>query len=65
MTSPQRAFDLGDRYRVLDGTIFLTGLQALVRLPLDVARFDRRSGRQSAGYVTGYQGSPLAWCDPA
>ncbi|MFM8894745.1 MAG: hypothetical protein ACKOE2_05030 [Actinomycetales bacterium] len=63
MTSPQRAFDLGDRYRVLDGTIFLTGLQALVRLPLDVARFDRRSGRQSAGYVTGYQGSPLAGYD--
>ena len=63
MTSPTRAFDLGDRYAVIDGTVFMTGLQALVRLPLDVARFDRRSGRRTAGYVTGYQGSPLAGYD--
>lgn len=58
-----RRFDLGDRYLLQDGTIFLTGLQALVRLPVDVARLDRRSGRRTAGYVTGYQGSPLAGYD--
>jgi len=63
MTSPARQFDLGDRYLLLDGTVFMTGLQALVRLPVDVARLDRRSGRTTAGYVTGYQGSPLAGYD--
>ncbi|MFO6451965.1 MULTISPECIES: indolepyruvate ferredoxin oxidoreductase family protein [unclassified Aeromicrobium] len=54
---------LSDRYTVEDGTVFMSGLQALVRLPLDVARFDRREGRATAGLVSGYEGSPLAGYD--
>ncbi|MBU6246004.1 MAG: indolepyruvate ferredoxin oxidoreductase family protein [Actinomycetales bacterium] len=63
MTPPASQMTLSDRYLVQDGTIFLNGLQALVRLPLDVARFDRRAGRRTAGYVSGYEGSPLAGYD--
>ncbi|SKB06272.1 indolepyruvate ferredoxin oxidoreductase [Aeromicrobium choanae] len=54
---------LSDRYTVEDGTVFMSGLQALVRLPLDVARHDRRQGRRTAGLVSGYEGSPLAGYD--
>lgn len=54
---------LSDRYTVEDGTVFMSGLQALVRLPLDVARYDRREGRRTAGLVSGYEGSPLAGYD--
>lgn len=63
MTQQDRQLAPRDRYAAEDGTTFLTGIQALVRLPLDVARFDRRNGRRTAGYVTGYEGSPLAGYD--
>jgi indolepyruvate ferredoxin oxidoreductase len=46
-----------------DGRIFLTGLQALVRVPLDQHRADRRRGLRTATFVSGYQGSPLGGLD--
>ncbi len=55
--------DLLDRYLVGDGTVLLTGVQALVRLLLDQARADRRAGLATGGFVTGYPGSPLAGLD--
>lgn len=54
---------LDDKYRLDEGRIYLTGIQALVRLPLEQKRRDRRAGLNTAGYVTGYRGSPLGAYD--
>ena len=54
---------LDDKYALEDGRIFLTGLQALVRIPLDQHRADRRRGLRTATFVSGYQGSPLGGLD--
>ncbi|HEX3962223.1 MAG TPA: indolepyruvate ferredoxin oxidoreductase family protein [Trebonia sp.] len=58
-----RAAALDERYLRLDGTVYLTGVQALVRMLFDRARHDRGAGLDSAGYVSGYEGSPLAGYD--
>src|SRR3712207_6482006 len=54
---------LRDRYTETDGLVQLTGVQALVRLPLDQHRADRAAGLRTGGYVSGYEGSPLAGYD--
>ncbi|MFF8375804.1 indolepyruvate ferredoxin oxidoreductase family protein [Streptomyces sp. NPDC015661] len=54
---------LQDRYLREEGVVHLTGIQALARLPLDVRRGDRREGRDTAAFVSGYEGSPLAGYD--
>ena len=56
-------FSLEDRYRREEGAVYLTGIQALVRMLLDRARADQRAGRATAAYVTGYEGSPLGGLD--
>ncbi|MBS1864222.1 MAG: indolepyruvate ferredoxin oxidoreductase family protein [Actinobacteria bacterium] len=61
--APAADFRLGDRYTVEDGVIFVTGTQALARLPLDRHRIDVRAGLDVAGYISGYQGSPLGTYD--
>ena len=53
-------YQLSDRYRVDEGRVFLSGSQALARLPYEQLRADRRAGLVTAAYVTGYPGSPLA-----
>src|SRR5262245_55349175 len=58
--SEQRLFTLDAKYTQPEGTILLSGVQALVRLPLDQHRADRRSGLNTAGLISGYRGSPLA-----
>ncbi|HEX3177132.1 MAG TPA: indolepyruvate ferredoxin oxidoreductase family protein [Methylomirabilota bacterium] len=57
------SFTLDAKYRKEDGTIFLSGIQALVRLPLDQHRADRRRGVRTATLVSGYRGSPLGGLD--
>ncbi len=52
-------YRLEDRFLADEGTVFLTGIQALARLPLEQLRADRRAGRNTAAFVSGYQGSPL------
>ena len=54
---------LEDRYLREDGTIYLTGIHALVRMLLDRVRYDRRHGANIATYISGYEGSPLAGYD--
>ncbi len=54
---------LEDRYLREDGTVYLTGVQALVRLLFDRVRHDWRDGRKTAVFVSGYEGSPLAGFD--
>ena len=57
------AFALDAKYRQEDGVIFLSGIQALVRLPLDQHRADRRRGLNTATLISGYRGSPLGGLD--
>jgi indolepyruvate ferredoxin oxidoreductase len=54
------AYQLEDRFRLEDGRVFLTGVQAVARLPVDQLRIDRRGGVRTAAFVSGYQGSPVA-----
>jgi indolepyruvate ferredoxin oxidoreductase len=70
MTAAARAdidktYSLEDRYRKERGRVFITGTQALVRLPLAQRRLDRARGLNTAGFVSGYRGSPLAGYDQA
>jgi indolepyruvate ferredoxin oxidoreductase len=53
-------YELEDRFRLEDGRVFLSGVQALARLPVDQLRLDRRRGLHTAAFVSGYQGSPVA-----
>ena len=57
------AVSLNDKYTKDSGRIFVTGIQALVRLPLLQAAQDRAVGLNTAGYITGYRGSPLGGYD--
>jgi len=54
---------LDDKYRFTQGQAFMTGIQALVRLPLDQKRRDVSAGLNTAGYISGYRGSPLGAYD--
>jgi indolepyruvate ferredoxin oxidoreductase len=54
---------LDDRYDLGKSHVFLTGTQAIVRLTLMQKERDRRAGLNTAGYVTGYRGSPLGGFD--
>ncbi|MGU7782286.1 indolepyruvate ferredoxin oxidoreductase family protein [Burkholderia sp. PU8-34] len=58
-----RKVTLDDKYALDSGRIFLTGVQALVRLPLMQHRRDKASGLDTAGYISGYRGSPLGTYD--
>ncbi|HET7342097.1 MAG TPA: indolepyruvate ferredoxin oxidoreductase family protein [Methylomirabilota bacterium] len=56
-------FSLDAKYRQEQGVVFLSGIQALVRLPLDQHRADRRRGLNTATLISGYRGSPLGGLD--
>jgi len=56
-------YQLEDRYRLTQGRVFLTGTQALARIMMDQARRDRTAGLNTAGFVSGYRGSPLGGLD--
>ncbi|WP_298852166.1 indolepyruvate ferredoxin oxidoreductase family protein [uncultured Ruegeria sp.] len=56
-------YALSDRYRLSEGRVFLTGTQALVRIMLDQARRDTAAGNKTAGFISGYRGSPLGGLD--
>jgi len=56
-------FTLDAKYRQEEGLVFLSGIQALVRLPLDQHRADKRRGLNTATLISGYRGSPLGGFD--
>src|SRR6201988_1720445 len=56
-------FGLDWRYRCEEGVVLLSGIQALVRLPLDQHRADRRRGLNTGTMISGYRGSPLGGLD--
>src|SRR5713226_5691176 len=63
MTTTTRVFSLDAKYTQEEGRVFLSGIQALVRLPLDQHRADRRRGLKTATFISGYRGSPLGGLD--
>ena len=58
-----RDVTLEDKYTLLNGRIFVTGIQALVRLPMLQKLQDQKAGLNTAGYISGYRGSPLGAFD--
>jgi indolepyruvate ferredoxin oxidoreductase len=57
--------NLEDKYTLQSGRIYLSGIQALVRLPLMQRARDRAAGLNTAGFISGYRGSPLGAYDSA
>ena len=56
---------LEDRYELLHGRAFMSGIHALVRLPLLQRARDAARGLNTAGFISGYRGSPLGGYDQA
>ncbi|WP_311197583.1 indolepyruvate ferredoxin oxidoreductase family protein [Rugamonas brunnea] len=54
---------LDDKYQVEKGWVYLTGMQALVRLPLQQRQRDAAAGWNTGGYISGYRGSPMGRYD--
>ena len=59
----KRSVLLEDKYTLKKGYAFMTGIQALVRLPLVQRELDLKAGLNTAGYISGYRGSPLGGYD--
>jgi len=60
-----REVTLDDKYALERGRAFMSGTQALVRLPMLQRARDRRDGLNTAGFISGYRGSPLGGVDQA
>ena len=56
-------YSLDDKYRRDSGRIYLSGIQALVRLPMLQRQRDLAAGLNTAGFISGYRGSPLGGLD--
>jgi len=54
---------LDDRYELEQGHIYLNGIQALVRMPIEQARRDKLAGLRTGTFISGYPGSPLGGYD--
>ncbi|MBO9661799.1 indolepyruvate ferredoxin oxidoreductase family protein [Dokdonella sp.] len=61
--SIDREYTLEHKYTRTEGRIYLSGVQALVRLPLMQQMRDRAAGVNTAGFISGYRGSPLGGFD--
>ena len=59
----QKKISLSDKYTQREGKIFLTGIQALVRLPLIQKDLDAKNNLNTGGFISGYKGSPLGGYD--
>ena len=58
-----RNYTLEDKYTRQEGRIYLSGIQALVRLPIMQALRDSAAGLNTGGFISGYRGSPLGGLD--
>jgi indolepyruvate ferredoxin oxidoreductase len=63
MVVDQSAVTLASRFADRDRPVLLTGIQALLRLLLEQQRLDNAAGLRTAGFVSGYRGSPLGGLD--
>jgi len=57
------AVSLDDKYTLDSGRVYLSGIQAMVRLPMIQRQRDRAAGLNTAGFISGYRGSPLGGYD--
>jgi indolepyruvate ferredoxin oxidoreductase len=60
-----KSISLDDKYLLEDAPIFLSGAQAIARLAMDQRRRDAHAGLKTAGFISGYRGSPLGGVDTA
>jgi indolepyruvate ferredoxin oxidoreductase len=60
---PSQEISLNDKWTLERGRAFMTGTQALVRLPMMQQERDAKAGLNTAGYITGYRGSPVTSID--
>ena len=58
-----RTVSITDRYEATEGTVLLSGIEALVRLLLTQRRLDRARNLSTALFISGYEGSPLGGLD--
>lgn len=58
-------YRIEDKYCRASGLVFLTGIEALVRLPMLQAQRDEAAGIRTGGFISGYRGSPLGGYDSA
>ncbi len=58
-----RTVKLDDKYELDRGRVYLTGIQALLRVAIDLRRMDEAAGLKTAGFFSGYRGSPLGGVD--
>src|SRR5213594_2308668 len=67
MNAPVRLHEvtLDDKYTLDRGRAFMTGTQALVRLPMLQRTRDLAAGLNTAGFISGYRGSPIGGFDQA
>ena len=65
MSTPLANVSLDDKYTLTSGRIYLSGVQALVRLPIIQRLRDAAGGLDTAGFICGYRGSPLGGFDQA
>ncbi len=56
---------LDDKYTLPEGLAFMSGVQALVRLPMIIRQRDALQGKRTAAFISGYRGSPLGNYDQA
>ena len=56
-------YQLTNRYLAREGRAFMSGVQALARIPIEQLRVDRAAGLHTAAFISGYQGSPLGGFD--
>src|SRR4030081_813783 len=63
--APHHEVTLDDKYALQSGRAFMTGTQALVRLPMLQRVRDLAAGLNTAGYISGYRGSPCGGFDQA
>ena len=64
-TPPLADVTLDDKYVNTQGQAFMSGMQALVRLPLTLHDRGLRAGKKLGGYISGYRGSPVGTYDMA
>ncbi|NLP63419.1 indolepyruvate ferredoxin oxidoreductase family protein [Paraburkholderia sacchari] len=61
--TPATPVSLDDKYTLERGRVYISGTQALVRLPMLQKARDRKAGLNTAGFISGYRGSPLGALD--
>ena len=60
-----KEFSLEDKYSAESGRVYVSGCQALARLPMMQHQRDKAAGLNTAGFISGYRGSPLGVYDLA